>query len=68
MLYSVIPVIVLWLLLPVLWWSTIVPVIIVSFWLSHYFKKKIGGYTGECLGAIQQSSEHTFYLIVVALL
>lgn len=68
MLYSVIPVIVLWLLLPVLWWSTIVPVIIVSFWLSHYFKKKIGGYTGDCLGAVQQISELTFYLIVVALL
>jgi adenosylcobinamide-GDP ribazoletransferase len=27
-----------------------------------YFKKKLGGVTGDCLGAIQQLSEVVFYL------
>jgi len=30
--------------------------------LVRYFKKWIGGYTGDCLGAIQQVSELLFYL------
>ncbi|MBN9293197.1 MAG: adenosylcobinamide-GDP ribazoletransferase [Flavobacteriia bacterium] len=30
--------------------------------LAAYFKKHIGGYTGDCLGAIQQVSELTIYL------
>jgi len=30
--------------------------------LTRYFKKWIGGYTGDCLGAIQQVGELVFYL------
>jgi adenosylcobinamide-GDP ribazoletransferase len=26
------------------------------------FKKRLGGYTGDCLGALQQTSESMFYL------
>lgn len=37
----------------------------VSFGMAAYFKKWIGGYTGDCLGAIQQVSEIMFYLGVV---
>ena len=37
----------------------------VSFGMAAYFKKWIGGYTGDCLGAIQQVSEIAFYLSVV---
>ena len=32
------------------WWVTLV-----------YFKKKLGGVTGDCLGATQQLSEAVFY-------
>lgn len=31
-------------------------------YLAWYFKKHIGGYTGDCLGAIQQLCEVLFYL------
>jgi adenosylcobinamide-GDP ribazoletransferase len=63
----VIPVVILWLLVPAIWSGALVPVLLVSLLLSHYFKKKIGGYTGDCLGAVQQVSELTFYLAVIAL-
>lgn len=35
--------------------------------LARYFNKWIGGYTGDCLGAIQQVCEVGFYLFVVVL-
>ncbi|WP_126246137.1 adenosylcobinamide-GDP ribazoletransferase [Chitinophaga rhizosphaerae] len=45
----------------------ILPVILVTYRLGRYFKKWIGGYTGDCLGAIQQVSELTFYLAIVVI-
>lgn len=40
-------------------------VLIFAIWrLKKYFKKWIGGYTGDCLGASQQISEVLFYLIL----
>lgn len=33
-----------------------------------YFKKRIGGYTGDCLGAVQQLSELSFLIAALALL
>lgn len=33
-----------------------------------YFKKWVGGYTGDCLGAVQQVTEVMFFVCVVALL
>lgn len=39
-----------------------IPVLLVAYNVAIYFKKWIGGYTGDCLGAIQQVSELTFYL------
>ncbi|HET7818742.1 MAG TPA: adenosylcobinamide-GDP ribazoletransferase, partial [Bacteroidia bacterium] len=36
-------------------------------YLSWYYKKWIGGYTGDCLGATQQISEIIFYLIVIVI-
>lgn len=68
LLYSLIPILLLWLALPALWWLSCLPVLIATVFLSYYFKRKIGGYTGDCLGAIQQVTELTFYLSVVALL
>jgi adenosylcobinamide-GDP ribazoletransferase len=36
-------------------------------YLGYYFKKHIGGYTGDCLGATQQITEVIFYLSIIAL-
>lgn len=36
-------------------------------YLMSYFKKHIGGYTGDCLGTIQQVCEVLFYLSILAL-
>ena len=43
----------------------IVPVVYVAFSLAKYFKKWIGGYTGDCMGAIQQVSELCYYLSTI---
>jgi adenosylcobinamide-GDP ribazoletransferase len=43
----------------------LIPVILVTYSLADYFKKWIGGYTGDCLGAIQQVTEIVFYLGVI---
>ena len=37
-----------------------------AWWLARFFCKRIGGYTGDCLGAVQQVSELAFYLGTVA--
>ncbi|GGE90808.1 adenosylcobinamide-GDP ribazoletransferase [Massilia psychrophila] len=35
-------------------------------WLAWKFVRRIGGYTGDCLGAVQQASEVAIYLGVLA--
>jgi len=40
----------------------IAPVLYAAFELNRYFKRWIGGYTGDCLGAIEQVSEIVIYL------
>ncbi|GAA4029658.1 adenosylcobinamide-GDP ribazoletransferase [Actimicrobium antarcticum] len=42
-------------------------VIVAMLWLGKMFVRRIGGYTGDCLGAVQQASEVGFYLGVLAL-
>jgi len=37
-----------------------------TFWLAAKFKRWLGGYTGDCLGATQQISEIAFYLGLLA--
>ena len=37
-----------------------------ALWLSNIFLRRIGGYTGDCLGAVQQVAEAAFYLGVLA--
>ncbi len=46
---------------------TIVPVYAMKVYLGWYFKKWIGGYTGDCLGATQQLCEIVFYLSALTL-
>ncbi|MDB5764088.1 MAG: cobS [Herminiimonas sp.] len=37
-----------------------------ALWLARMFVRRIGGYTGDCLGAVQQVSEAAFYLGLLA--
>lgn len=39
-----------------------------SFWLARMFQRRIAGYTGDCLGAVQQVAEVAFYLGVLAVI
>ncbi len=48
--------------------AAIIPAIIVKWLMERWFVKHIGGYTGDCLGAVQQSTEVIFYISAVALL
>jgi adenosylcobinamide-GDP ribazoletransferase len=45
----------------------LLPLLIIYVLLRRYFKKWIGGYTGDCLGATQQIAEVVFYLSFIAL-
>ena len=48
-------------------YTTIIPLLITKIWLDKYFKKWIGGYVGDCLGAVQQVTEVVFYLSIIAM-
>ena len=52
-------------LLPPQLWLVIIPVALVRWGLGRYFRQRIGGYTGDCLGATQQITEVIFYLFVL---
>ena len=53
-------------LLPLhLLWA-LLPVTLVWLWFSRKLQQRLGGYTGDCLGAMQQLCELAFYLGVVA--
>lgn len=39
-----------------------------ALWLARLFLRRIGGYSGDCLGAVQQVAEAAFYLAVLACL
>ena len=51
-------------------WSTLGAAVaasaVVAWWLRGLFVRRIGGYTGDCLGAVQQVSEVAIYLCVLA--
>jgi adenosylcobinamide-GDP ribazoletransferase len=44
----------------------LVPVSLTWLWFSAKIKKRIGGYTGDCLGAMQQLTEIAFYVGLLA--
>lgn len=54
-------------LLPALSALAIIPALLATLLLGHYFYRRIGGYTGDCLGASQQFAETVFYLSMSAL-
>lgn len=37
-----------------------------ALWMARKFVQRIGGYTGDCLGAVQQVAEAAFYIAVLA--
>ena len=39
-----------------------------ALWLGHKFVRRLGGYTGDCLGAVQQVAEALIYITVLATL
>jgi adenosylcobinamide-GDP ribazoletransferase len=45
----------------------LIPMALITFYLARYFKKWIGGYTGDCLGATQQVNEVVFLLSALAI-
>jgi len=46
-------------------WASLAPVLLITLYLKHYFEKWIGGYTGDCLGAVQQVTELITYLTLL---
>lgn len=52
-------------LLPAGLWLALVPVVLVWLWFSRKLRHRLGGYTGDCLGAMQQFTELAFYLGVL---
>ena len=47
-------------------WVALLAVAIAWWFLLMYFKRKLGGVTGDCLGATQQLSEVVFYLCLAS--
>ena len=45
--------------------AAIILLLLLSWYLARNYQKRIGGYTGDCLGATQQLSEVFFYLILL---
>ncbi|WP_075344301.1 adenosylcobinamide-GDP ribazoletransferase [Tenacibaculum agarivorans] len=46
---------------------SIIPLVIVYAYMGHFFKKWIGGQTGDCAGALQQVAEVVFYISLLVL-
>lgn len=68
LLFGLIPTVVITAVTRQLWWFLVpIPLYLVKMYLSNLFRKKIGGYTGDCLGATQQIVEVVYYIIVVVL-
>ncbi|QJD99413.1 adenosylcobinamide-GDP ribazoletransferase [Massilia forsythiae] len=42
--------------------------LLAAFWLGRIFVRRLGGYTGDCLGAVQQVAEALAYVAVLATL
>ncbi|RJF98093.1 adenosylcobinamide-GDP ribazoletransferase [Noviherbaspirillum saxi] len=46
--------------------AALAAVVLVTLWLARKFVRRLGGYTGDCLGAVQQVAEVVCYLAVLA--
>lgn len=50
-----------------LFFLAVIPVLLAGVYLAHYFKRRIGGYTGDCCGAMQQVCEVVFYATILGM-
>ncbi len=50
-----------------MFWASVIPPAASTWGLARYFRKHIGGYTGDCLGAVQQVAEVFFYLTMLGI-
>ncbi|MCC5945428.1 MAG: adenosylcobinamide-GDP ribazoletransferase, partial [Bernardetiaceae bacterium] len=67
MILGLIFVLIPFLFLPSLFFAlALLPAYASQLYLGFYFKKHIGGYTGDCLGATQQLTEAVFYVSILA--
>jgi adenosylcobinamide-GDP ribazoletransferase len=48
-------------------WLILIPPVLAALYMNWYFKKWIGGYRGDCIGAVQQVSEILLYAGIVLL-
>lgn len=48
--------------------AALVTTVLATGWLARMFVRRIGGYTGDCLGAVQQVTEASLYLGLLAVL
>ena len=55
------------LLLPTLFWWSALSALVIACFMGWRFRSRIGGYTGDCLGAVQQVAEVACYLSLIAL-
>ena len=53
-------------LLPGWAWSVVLAVVAVTLVMVWRFHRRLGGYTGDCLGAVQQVTEVVVLLVGVA--
>jgi len=44
-----------------------IPALLIVIYMIYYFRKHIGGFTGDCLGAIQQVSETIIYIAILGI-
>lgn len=54
-------------LLPGWAWSAVAGIVIVRGIMARWYVQRLGGYTGDCLGAAQQLAELIFYLTITAI-
>lgn len=47
--------------------ASVLAAVAAALWMARLFVRRIGGYTGDCLGAVQQVAEVAIYLCVLAL-
>jgi len=65
LLFASIPVLLLIPFVPITCWLILIPLIALRLWLGSVYRRKLGGYTGDCLGASQQLSE-TMILVLLS--
>jgi adenosylcobinamide-GDP ribazoletransferase len=47
--------------------AILLPLLLLHFWAARYCKKWLGGYTGDCLGAVEQIAELVIMLSFIAI-